>query len=359
MPKPKAQSSKVMVGLSGGVDSAVSAALLKRAGAQVVGAFIKTWHPEWMSDKCSWRAERRDAMRVAAHLDIPFITVDLEKEYKRGVADYMIAEYKVGRTPNPDVMCNKEIKFGAFLKHALALGADMIATGHYAQTKMVNGKWQMLAGADMSKDQCYFLWTLNQEQLSKTIFPVGHLLKSEVRQLAQEFKLPVAEKRDSQGICFLGNVDMKDFLSHYIKAKPGNVLDEKGKVIGKHDGAVFYTLGERTGDSMVYVRPPENEAMYVLAKDAEANTITIAPKKTYSRRSDNKIYLRDVNWISGEPTSKQYQVRTRYREGLGGCFVRKDGKGWKIDLSNPKVATPGQSVVIYDGDICRGGGVVI
>src|SRR3989344_6491053 len=225
---------RVLVGLSGGVDSAVSVALLKRAGADVAGAFIKTWQPDWMPNACDWKLERRDAMRVATHLDIPFVTIDLESEYKKSVVDYMISEYKLGRTPNPDVMCNKEIKFGAFLSRALELGADMIATGHYSQSKMVNSKWQMLMGEDEAKDQSYFLWTLNQAQLSKIIFPVGHLLKSEVRELARKFRLPVAEKRDSQGICFLGHIDMKEFLSHYIETKPGHVLNESGQVVGEH-----------------------------------------------------------------------------------------------------------------------------
>src|SRR3989338_2608787 len=268
MPKLKVQSPKVIAGLSGGVDSAVSAALLKRAGTEVVGAFIKTWTPEWLDRSCEWKSERRDAMRVAAHLDIPFVTIDLEKEYKESVVDYMISEYKLGRTPNPDVMCNKEIKFGAFLRKALELGADYIATGHYAQIeylyiensllaprsigevgKIVNCKLKI--GVDPNKDQSYFLWTLTQEQLSKTIFPVGHLYKNEVRGLAKKFKLPVANKKDSQGICFLGHIDMKDFLSHYIKVECGNVLNLQGAKIGEHDGAVFYTLGQSWSHSVL------------------------------------------------------------------------------------------------------------
>src|SRR3989344_1546555 len=226
----------VFVGLSGGVDSAVSAALLKKAGFEVVGVFIKTWHPEFL--ECNEEEERRDAMRVAAHLDIPFLTFDLEKIYKKEVADYMIAEYKAGRTPNPDVMCNKEVKFGAFLKKAILMGADFVATGHYARVAQVksvkykvkskNSKLstfnlQLSTGCDSTKDQSYFLWTLNQKQLSKIIFPIGHLKKTEVRKLAKKFKLPVAEKKDSQGICFLGAVDLKNFLKHYIEEKRGEV----------------------------------------------------------------------------------------------------------------------------------------
>ena len=207
--KSQVMREKTFVGLSGGVDSSVSAALLKKQSFEVVGVFIKTWHPDFL--ECNEEEERRDAMRVAAHLDIPFLTFDFEKVYKKEVADYMIAEYRAGRTPNPDVMCNKEVKFGAFLKKALSIGAQYIATGHYAQNK--NNK--LMKANDPEKDQAYFLWTLNQKQLSKIIFPVGHLKKTEVRKLAKKFNLPVSEKKDSQGICFLGEVDLKKFLKHY------------------------------------------------------------------------------------------------------------------------------------------------
>ena len=239
----------VFVGLSGGVDSAVSAALLKKAGYEVVGVFIKTWHPDFLV--CNEEEERHDAMRVAAFLDIPFLTFDFEDVYKKEVADYMIAEYKKGRTPNPDVMCNKEVKFGAFFKKALSMGADFVATGHYAQNKPSTKQLLscdslsnlnvinesniayvaestascLVKGVDPSKDQSYFLWTLNQKQLSKILFPIGHFKKTQVRQLAKKMNLPVAEKKDSQGICFLGAVDLKEFLKHYIKEKRGKVCN--------------------------------------------------------------------------------------------------------------------------------------
>ena len=362
---------RVVVGLSGGVDSAVSAALLQRAGADVVGAFIKTWHPDWLEDKCSWRQERRDAMRVAAHLQIPFVTVDLEQEYKREVADYMIAEYKAGRTPNPDVMCNKEIKFGAFLRKALAMGADTIATGHYAQTsgslqepanfssspslrgprrrQNYSSSLRFMRAVDPSKDQSYFLWTLGQEQLSKIIFPVGHLQKSEVRGLAKQFKLPVAEKRDSQGICFLGQVDMKDFLSHYIVTKPGQVLDERGRKIGKHDGAIFYTIGQ------VWEKP-----YIVISKNVKANTITVSDKLSnlpkVSGAQTRVVKLRDINWISGQAPGKSEKLlaQIRYHGEKFACKVT----GSSVVFTKPILAAPGQSLVIYDGDACLGGGVV-
>jgi tRNA-specific 2-thiouridylase len=233
----------VFVGLSGGVDSAVSAALLKEQGFEVVGVFIKTWHPDFL--ECNEEEERIDAMRVAAYLDIPFLTFDFEDVYKKEVADYMIEEYKSGRTPNPDVMCNKEVKFGAFLKKAISMGADFVATGHYAIAiggenysaflQSTTGPFRvhnfphrlLLRSPDSTKDQSYFLWTLTQDQLSRIIFPVGNLKKTQVRKLAKKFKLPVALKKDSQGICFLGAVDLKDFLKHYIKEKRGVVLNEK------------------------------------------------------------------------------------------------------------------------------------
>ena len=328
-------------------------------------------------------------MRVAAHLDIPFITVDLEKEYKRGVADYMIAEYKAGRTPNPDVMCNKEIKFGAFLKHALKLGADAMATGHYAQVippspslnlREGRGEIQLLCGIDPTKDQSYFLWTLNQAQLSKTIFPVGHLLKSEVRQLAKEFKLPVAEKRDSQGICFLGNVDMKDFLAHYVKSKPGNVLDLRGRVLGRHDGAIFYTLGQVWPHSVETSRG-EHTRLYVVTKDIEQNIIIVSPDATRSNNerspANAPIRLRDVNWISGAVPEfpLKCEARIRYRQPVQGCRIMNNesrimGKEFNsnsiihnscfiIQFDEPQRAiTPGQSIVFYQGNEMLGGGVI-
>ncbi|MEK7175242.1 MAG: tRNA 2-thiouridine(34) synthase MnmA, partial [Patescibacteria group bacterium] len=239
----------VFVGISGGVDSAVSAALLKEQGYDVVGVFIKTWHPDFLP--CNEEEERRDAMRVAAHLDIPFLTFDFEEVYKKSVADYMIQEYKIGRTPNPDVMCNKEVKFGAFFERAISMGADFVAMGHYAQisTEVENTEVRPLEyprsdlciltsvlkkGLDPSKDQSYFLWNLKQEQLSKILFPIGNLKKNEVRKLAKKFNLPVAQKKDSQGLCFLGAIDIKEFLKHYIKSKKGKVLNEKGEIIGFH-----------------------------------------------------------------------------------------------------------------------------
>ncbi|MEK7118469.1 MAG: tRNA 2-thiouridine(34) synthase MnmA, partial [Patescibacteria group bacterium] len=237
---------KVFVGLSGGVDSSVSAALLKEQGYDVVGVFIKVWQADFLP--CTWREERRDAMRAAAHLNIPFLTLDLEKEYKKEVVDYMIREYGAGRIPNPDVMCNKHVKFGAFLDFAKKHGADFIATGHYSrvvsrQESVGSRKFVLLKGADKEKDQSYFLWTLTQAQLAHTLFPVGHLKKSQVRLLARKFGLSNAEKKDSQGLCFIGAIDMAKFLKQYLHTEKGDVRNENGDIVGTHDGALLYTIG--------------------------------------------------------------------------------------------------------------------
>ncbi|MEN9913222.1 MAG: hypothetical protein RLY66_630 [Candidatus Parcubacteria bacterium] len=348
---------KVFVGLSGGVDSSVSAALLKKAGYDVTGVFIRTWQPDWLP--CTWREERRDAMRVAAHLDIPFATLDLEKEYKRDVADYMIAEYKAGRTPNPDVMCNKSVKFGGFYDWAMAQGADYVATGHYAQ---VSDKNSMLMGVDSNKDQSYFLWTIRHDQLPHILFPIGHLAKPEVRKLAAKFKLPTAEKKDSQGICFIGMVDMKDFLAHYIESKEGSVLNEAGKVIGTHSGAVFLTIGERHGFTITE-KGSNDEAYYVIAKDIEKNTITVGPKLTVSNSSNTSISIMQTNWMNELPIlGKKYQARGRYRQTLNEVvFTEIDTKKKTAVVTFTEDSQPmasGQSLVIYDGEMCAGGGVI-
>lgn len=354
----------VFVGMSGGVDSSVSAALLQKQGYDVVGVFIKTWHPDFLA--CNEEEERRDAMRVATHLDIPFLTFDFEDVYKKEVADYMISEYKAGRTPNPDVMCNKEVKFGAFLKKAILMGADYVATGHYAQTLPL-GKGEgmgLFKGKDSSKDQSYFLWTLNQKQLSRIIFPVGHLNKTEVRKLAKKFKLPVAEKKDSQGICFLGAVDLKDFLKHYIKEKKGKVLDENGNEIGFHNGAVFYTLGERHGFTILK-KKPNDKPYYIVGKDIKKNILYVSQEKNISLiRANKRIVLKDVNWINDLPKSKKQKAKTytcqiRYHGELLPCKIKcATSDVAQVIFQKSILVASGQSCVIYDKKICLGGGVV-
>ena len=378
----------VFVGMSGGVDSSVSVAMLKEQGYDVVGVFIKTWHPDFLV--CNEEEERLDAIRVATHLNIPFLTFDFEDVYKKEVADYMIQEYKEGRTPNPDVMCNKYVKFGAFLEKAISMGADYVATGHYAQIKSESSFLNGLAkigtrrtedlrkrsfhflftkGADPSKDQSYFLWTLKQEQLLKILFPVGHLKKIEVRKLAKKFKIPVALKKDSQGICFLGQVDLKDFLKHYIKEKKGKVLDENENEIGYHEGVIFYTLGERHG-FVITEKSSNDGAYYVVGKDVKKNILYVSQDKNFLKPSHGEqknlcIKLKDINWISEIfKVEKKYTAQIRYHGDFFSCKIkclRQDLEQGRVEIifEIPILVAPGQSIVVYDKDICIGGGVVI
>lgn len=340
---------KVFVGVSGGVDSSVSALLLKEAGFDVVGSFIKTWQPDFV--ECTWRAERRDAMRVCAALDIPFMTIDAENEYRDAVGMYMINEYKAGRTPNPDVMCNREIKFGVFLKKALEFGADFVATGHYARCE--DGK--LLKGADDNKDQSYFLWTLTKEQLEKIKFPVGDLPKEKVRQIAAKHHLPTATKKDSQGVCFLGPIDMKDFLKHYIDVKTGDVLDESEKVIGRHDGALLYAPGERHGFSLS-ATTDNQKRLYVVSRDFAKNTITVSENSPIvPSESGREIKIKDIVFRENIDINKIYMARVRYRQELLPCKI-VDNK--IIFTEKTPLCVSGQSFVAYDGDVCVGGGVI-
>ncbi len=346
----------VFVGVSGGVDSSVSLAILKDAGYNVVGVFIRTWTPEFI--ECTWRDERRDAMRVCAHLDVPFLECDAEDAYKNGVADYMIEEYKKGRVPNPDVMCNREVKFGVFWQFAKAYGADFIATGHYAQTD----NKIMERGIDVSKDQSYFLWTLTEEDLSHTLFPIGHMQKSEVRKLAEKYKLPTATKKDSQGVCFLGPLDMKDFLKHYIESKSGNVENTNGEIIGIHDGVLFYTIGERHGFTITK-KGIEDTPYYIVAKDIARNVLIVSHDKYEYKKESNEITLQRVV-VRGEiELHKSYTAQVRYHGELLAVTItsyNKQNNTLTVSFQNSDpTASSGQSVVIYDGKICLAGGVIV
>ena len=307
-------------------------------------------------------------------LNIPFLTFDFEDVYKKEVAEYMISEYKVGRTPNPDVMCNKEVKFGAFFKKAIEMGADYVATGHYVE----NRKNNLIKGKDPAKDQSYFLWTLKQKQLSRILFPVGNLNKTEVRKLAKKFKLPVAEKKDSQGICFLGVVDLKDFLKHYIKEKKGKVLNEKGEEIGFHNGVVFHTLGERHGFTITK-KSHNDGAYYVIGKNIKKNILYVSQDKNFSLKNFGNFALRvkgkgahvsqnsfqknleNVNWINKIPKeNKTYTAQIRYHGEFLNCKIKITGKTKaKISFQKPILVASGQSCVIYDKEICLGGGVIV
>ncbi|MBP9855917.1 MAG: tRNA 2-thiouridine(34) synthase MnmA [Candidatus Pacebacteria bacterium] len=338
----------VFVGLSGGVDSSVSAALLKKQGYKVVGVFLKVWEPEGV--KCTWRDDRREAMRVAAHLDIPLVTWDLSKEYKNKIVDYMLGEYQAGRTPNPDVMCNKYIKFGAFYDQAMKLGADYVATGHYAQIK----NNELHQAKDKSKDQSYFLYQIKSDALSKTLFPVGGLLKTEVRKLAKKFKLPNAERKDSQGLCFIGKFDFKEFLKSQLKTKVGKVLNEKGEVIGEHEGVILYTLGERHGFTIT-TKTPQDKPYYIVAKDIKTNTLTVSQEPKNTKGKQKEFILESTNWFTQPAESKNYLAQIRYHGAFLPCQI-KDHK--IIFTDNIQDLAAGQSVVIYEGKKVLGGGVV-
>jgi len=376
--KSRINNNRVFVGLSGGVDSAVSAALLKKEGYDVTGVFIQVWQPDWI--ECNWKEERLEAMRVAAHLSIPFITLDLTKEYKREVIDYMIREYTLGRTPNPDVMCNRAVKFGAFWKYAKKMGADYIATGHYAKNKNVSGVYKLLTSKDENKDQTYFLWTLNQDDLKHSLFPVGNLLKSEVRDLARKFRLPNSEKKDSQGLCFIGKIDVKEFLKHYIRTERGDVLNEDGEIIGYHQGSVLLTIGERHGFTIT--RKSTNDLpSYIISKNTANNTITVSCDKTRSILTSadlsTNVFITNVNWIGNIPASNAVlSARSRYHASLSSCkIIIESNTVNDISDKNHRNATnnkvkvvfdtlqsnlaSGQSLVIYDNDECLGGGILV
>lgn len=348
---------KVFVGLSGGVDSAVAAARLVDAGHQVVGVFIKVWHPEWLV--CNWEQERLDAMRVAATLRIPFLTCDAEAAYRDEVAAYFIREYTAGRTPNPDVMCNRAVKFGAFLQFARERGADAIATGHYARKGDTPDGPQLLRGIDASKDQSYFLWSLTREQLGSALFPIGDTPKSHIRAEAERRGLPVAEKRDSQGICFLGHIDIKTFLSHYTTLTSGTVLSESGDVIGSHESALIYTLGQRHGFSITG-SGPDSVPHYVIGKDVANNTITVSPHPPVMA-TRSTLTLTDVVVRSPLAVGATLTAETRYhqREPLTVTISAQTHKSLTLTTEAAgEAVSAGQSCVLYQGDTCIGGGII-
>lgn len=345
---------KVYVGLSGGVDSSVSTLLLKNAGADLTGVFIKTWQPDYI--ECTWREDRLDAMRVCAQLDIPFVTLDLEKEYKQHVIDYFLNEYKNNRVPNPDVMCNKYIKFDAFLKLATDNNA-VIATGHYAKINYEESVIEV--PEDRNKDQTYFLYQIKKENLDKIIFPLSHLTKDEVRKIAQENNLWVADKKDSQGICMLGgDVSVKDFLIRELNLQKGVVKNEGGEVIGEHDGVELYTIGERHGFEVVK-KGIDSKPFFVFKKDQENNILYVTDDENYlEQKESEEIILTEVNLLK-DLEEKQYTVMTRYRGEKVVCKLELLKNGDIRATAEKKIlAVPGQSGVIYDGDVLVGGGVI-
>lgn len=342
----------VYVGLSGGVDSSVAAALLKRQGFRVVGVYMQNWTRNVGGVECPWKADLADAKAVAAKLDIAFKLFDFQSAYKQRVVDYLLAEYRAGRTPNPDVMCNQEIKFKLFLEASLADGADAVATGHYARAK--DGR--LYAGVDPAKDQSYFLYRVSPEALNKSLMPIGEHTKPQVRRLARELGLSTAAKPDSQGICFVGKVGLKQFLRQYVKATPGPVIRlTDGALLGHHEGAIFYTIGQRHGLGIGGGRP-----LFVAAKDMSTNTVYVADDPQAKELQSRQFLITQAHWIGGEPElAGSYRVRLRHRAPLIPCHLELFGDSYAVKLAQPQRAvSPGQSAVIYDGEQVLGGGII-
>ena len=364
---------RVVVGLSGGVDSAVTAWLLKQQGHEVIGIFMKNWEEDdRASDEdsryCSSNIDFVDAAAVADVIGIEIEHVNFAAEYKDRVFAEFLREYTAGRTPNPDILCNAEIKFKAFLDHAMRLGAEKIATGHYARVRERNGSFELLKGLDPLKDQSYFLHRLNQVQLSKTLFPVGELPKTEVRRIAAEIGLPNAKKKDSTGICFIGERPFRDFLNRYIAREPGPIKDEKGRVLGRHVGLSFYTLGQRQGLGIGGVREKgaqkggnEHAPWFVARKDMEKNTLWVVQGHDHPWLLSPALRAQDASWVAGHPPAAgALAAKTRYRQADAPCQLATEGEaGFSLRFTDAQWAvTPGQSAVVYDGEICLGGGVI-
>ena len=362
---------RVVVGLSGGVDCAVTAWLLKQQGHEVVGVFMKNWEdddrPAGSSDDdpeyCSSRQDWIDAAAVADVIGIELEHVNFAAEYKDRVFAEFLREYQAGRTPNPDVLCNAEIKFKAFLDHAMRLGAEKIATGHYARVREDAGRFELLKGLDPAKDQSYFLHRLNQAQLSKTLFPVGELKKTEVRRIAAEIGLPNAKKKDSTGICFIGERPFREFLNRYLSHAPGPMQDERGREVGRHVGLSFYTLGQRQGLGIGGVKAGggEHEPWYVARKDLEHNVLRVVQGHDHPWLLSNALEAADCSWCAGTPPpAGTYGAKTRYRQADAACALRHEGPGIELAFEQPQWAvTPGQSAVLYDGEVCLGGGIIV
>lgn len=377
----KTKKPKVLVAMSGGVDSSVAAAILVKQGYQVSGGFIKNWSSsrDPLSGECTWRADRRDAMRVAAALDIPLLTFDFEKQYRERVVAELYRGYEAGETPNPDVLCNEYVKFGLFWEKAKELGFDLMATGHYAQTRQTSSsgssgrmsirpgdlrpegrdgrETQLFRGLDPGKDQSYFLYRVSQEALAHTFFPIGGLHKSKVREMARRLKIPVAEKPDSQGICFIGKIDLGTFLSGKIKSKPGEIVDADGKFIGKHQGLHLYTIGQRQRVGVAGTHP-----WFVAGKDIATNRLIVVDRDDHPALMAKTIILGDVHWIAGKPApSSNVSVQARYRQAPCACkmTVTEGSEEVRLVLKQPlHAAAIGQSAVVYKGRQCLGGGVI-
>ena len=359
---------RVVVGMSGGVDSSVAAWMLKQQGYEVVGLFMKNWEDD-DDQYCSTRADLIDATAVADVIGIDIEAVNFSAEYKDRVFAEFLREYAAGRTPNPDVLCNAEIKFKAFLDHALRLGADAIATGHYARVRECEGKFELLKATDASKDQSYFLHRLNQSQLARTLFPLGEMKKTEVRALAENIGLANAGKKDSTGICFIGERPFREFLNRYLPTQPGPIRtpdgSAHGKILGQHVGLAFYTLGQRKGIGIGGVKGAQapdgtGDAWFVARKDMATNTLWVVGGHDHPWLLTDSVAADEASWISGAaPSLGAYAAKTRYRQADAACTLRADGGAFTLAFDTPQRAvTPGQSAVVYDGDVCLGGGMI-
>lgn len=351
---------KVVVGMSGGVDSSVTAWLLKEQGYEVIGLFMKNWEDDDNDEYCSTRQDLIDAASAADVVGVELQAVNFSSEYKDRVFAEFLREYSAGRTPNPDILCNAEIKFKAFLDHAMALGAGHIATGHYAQVRETAGQFELLRGVDQSKDQSYFLHRLNQAQLSKSLFPIGHLLKTEVRTIAEKIGLPNAAKKDSTGICFIGERPFRDFLNRYLAHKPGPILDEHGTQIGEHVGLSFYTLGQRKGIGLGGMRGGNGDAWYTARKDMANNALYAVQGHDHPWLLSDRLQAQDVSWVAGHsPVENALSAKTRYRQVDAACQMQSKQTSFNLNFTESQWAvTPGQSAVLYSGDVCLGGGVI-
>ena len=351
---------RVVVGMSGGVDSSVTALLLKQQGYDVIGLFMKNWEDDDDSEYCSSRQDLIDAVSVADNIGIPIEAVNFAKEYRDRVFSAFLGEYQAGRTPNPDILCNAEIKFKAFLDHAIALGADTIATGHYAKVREVDGLFQLLKAKDSSKDQSYFLHRLNQMQLSRAMFPLGNMLKSEVREIAKQHGLCNFAKKDSTGICFIGERPFREFLSRYLPTLPGEMRTPEGRLIGKHVGLSFYTIGQRQGLGIGGEKDSSGEPWFVAGKDMEKNRLIVVQGHDHPLLLSRRLTALDAHWISGKAPliGHPYAAKTRYRQADAACRITSDAP-CSVVFDEPQWAvTPGQSVVFYEGEVCLGGAII-
>ena len=352
---------RVIVGMSGGVDSSVSALLLLEQGYQVEGLFMKNWEEDDGTDYCTAMDDLADAQAVCDRIGIKLHTANFAAEYWDNVFEHFLAEYKAGRTPNPDILCNREIKFKAFLDYALMLGADLIATGHYVRRRDIDGRTELLKGLDPNKDQSYFLHAVGGTQIAKTLFPVGELEKPAVRAIAEKYELATAKKKDSTGICFIGERRFSDFLKQYLPAQPGIIETTDGEQIGEHHGLMYHTIGQRQGLGIGGMKDASDEPWYVLAKDVKRNVVVVGQGNEHPWLFSGALLASEIFWVNPVDLSvpRQLSAKVRYRQSDQQCTLEKTPEGYRAVFNTPQRAvTPGQSVVFYDGEICLGGGVI-